>query len=317
MNKPKDCQISERTHRITQNEKGASKMTKGQPVFSSIAMGDVYRASIQFLNDHHVPDAPQKIRGLMGHCFGLSPMDFVTRPGDVLCPGSMESYLSFLHRLAHHEPLSRVMGHRDFWKHRFIISPFTLDPRWDSETLIEAVLHRVKKPKRILDLGTGSGCLLLSLLHEYPHAMGVGVDRCFDALRVAKSNAKAMDLVDRTHWLHASWTDALNPNPSYDLIVSNPPYIPKDHVQNLDEAVRLYDPMVALSPGPTGLEAYEYLCKAVPSFLSEGGFLVFEIGMGQSRAVTDLGLAQNLQLVEEKSDLSQIPRVVVFQKGVP
>ena len=175
-----------------------------------------------------------------------------------------------------HEPLFKIIGRRGFWKSEFITSPDVLDPRPDSETVIEAVLMQFsdqKKNYRILDIGTGSGCLLYSLLDEYPNATGVGVDISRKALKVAEQNRenRQADLYQKD-FFKSDWTKDLG---LFDIVVSNPPYIPTKDIDSLAPEVRQYDPMLALDGGADGLDAYRALAKSVRGILKESGFFFF------------------------------------------
>ena len=210
------------------------------------------------------------------------------------------------------EPLSRIIGKRSFWRDEFHVSPETLDPRADSETIIESVLKHATSPKRILDLGTGTGCLLLSLLREYPVAVGVGIDQSLGAIRVAQRNAHDLGFTDRAHFVHSDWSD-YDFEQSFDVIVSNPPYISSAVIPTLDASVRLYDPRDALDGGADGLDAYRVLAQIVPKMLTPAGLLVLEIGYDQGASVPPLFTAQGLKLVSIDNDLGGNERAVVLQ----
>jgi release factor glutamine methyltransferase len=226
-------------------------------------------------------------------------------------------------RLAH-EPVSRIIGTRWFYGRPFRISPATLDPRPDSESLVEAVLELVEArgqsqlPIRVLDIGTGTGCLLLSLLSELQNATGIGTDVSSEAIAVATDNADALGLSDRVIWrVGADFTPLLDcaTEPvqlGFDVIISNPPYIATDAIQDLAQDVRAFDPRLALDGGGDGLDMYRRLAAALPRFLAEG-WGVFEVGAGQSEAVTGLlqaAFAPALLEVRVFPDLGGVPRCV-------
>ncbi|PZP53097.1 MAG: peptide chain release factor N(5)-glutamine methyltransferase, partial [Micavibrio aeruginosavorus] len=167
------------------------------------------------------------------------------------------------------EPMGRILGYREFWGRKFYLSPATLEPRPDTETLIEAVLKEDKKPKTILDLGTGTGCILLTLLHEIPNSIGVGVDLSPEACETAKQNAKAQGVDKRVSFIQSDWLE--NVEGKFDLIVSNPPYITSEDVENLESNVRDFDPRLALDGGKDGLEPYRNLLGTLKNVLAEGG----------------------------------------------
>lgn len=210
------------------------------------------------------------------------------------------------------EPLGRILGYRDFWKNRFYLSPDTLEPRPDTETLIEAALSG-PPPRRILDLGTGSGCILLTLLDEWPLACGVGVDKASGACLTAQNNANKIGVAERVTFLCGDWLSPVEGR--FDLIVSNPPYIPSADIPNLDENVRNFDPILALDGGEEGLDPYKYLLPRLKNFLEPDGRVLFEIGQGQGEDLLRLVKACGANLSRVVPDLRGIPRVVEISYG--
>lgn len=192
-----------------------------------------------------------------------------------------------LQRRLKHEPLSKIKEYREFWSLSFRVTADTLDPRPDSETLIEAIMSCYPdkaRALRILDLGTGTGCLLLSLLHEYPNAWGIGVDRSEAASHVAKENASLLNLDHRAVFIVGNWGDALVG--TFDIIISNPPYIGRNEV--LPPDVALYDPELALYGGEDGLSCYRALAKQIPNHTTPNSRVFLELGDGQLEAVTSI-----------------------------
>lgn len=218
-------------------------------------------------------------------------------------------------RRATGEPVSRIVGQREFWSLPFALSPATLDPRPDSETIVQAALDRFPdrdRPLAILDLGTGSGCLLIALLTELPRAWGVGVDACADAAAMARRNADRLGVGDRASLLAGDWGQALDGG--FDLVVSNPPYVAEAEIDALAPEVALFDPRSALSGGPDGLDAYRALAPAIAGLLSADGWAVLEVGEGQSAPVVsclaDAGLAE----LGTADDLAGVKRCVYGKK---
>lgn len=218
-------------------------------------------------------------------------------------------FLEAIERRATRMPVSRIVGHRAFWKHDFIISGAVLDPRPDTETLVEIAL--CAPFRRVLDLGTGSGCILLSLLLERPDASGVGTDISRDALEVAQRNAARLG-VDRAVFVQSDWFAGVEG--LFDLIVSNPPYISAAEFARLDPEVR-HDPETALTPGGDGLDAYRAILRDAAAHLTPGGRLLAEIGSGQGPEVATLFRAAGLAEVQVHPDINGKDRVVAGRRA--
>ncbi len=224
--------------------------------------------------------------------------------------GRLEAALS---RRAAFEPVSRIVGRRHFWTLDLAVSPATLDPRADTETVIEAIVTAIPDRTttlRILDFGTGTGALLLALLAEYPNATGVGVDLSAEAADVARANAASHDLNARATFVVCHW--AAGVTGQYDLIVSNPPYISQADLAGLPPDVRDYDPPLALNGGADGLDAYREIFAAIPALLAPKGLAAVEIGAGQSDAVADIARRAGLVLSGSRADLGGIERALLF-----
>ncbi|WP_375463606.1 peptide chain release factor N(5)-glutamine methyltransferase [uncultured Methylobacterium sp.] len=212
------------------------------------------------------------------------------------------------------EPVARILGAWEFWGLPFRLSPETLVPRPDTETVVEAALRTIPDHAarmRVLDLGTGSGCILVALLSELPHAAGVGLDRSVGALRTARANAVRNGVGTRAAFVAADWCDALAGR--FDLVVSNPPYIAAAALPGLEREVRDHDPASALDGGRDGLDAYRRILDGVSrSRLAEAGTLVLEVGFDQTEAVIAAGKAAGFALRDVARDLAGHARVVVF-----
>ncbi len=221
-----------------------------------------------------------------------------------------------LERRAQREPMAHILGRREFWSLSFKVTADTLDPRPDSETLVEAVLQQIadrSAPLRLVDFGTGTGCLLLALLHELPNATGLGIDVSPAALQVAADNAKALGLADRTSFRHGDWDEGIAP--AFDVVVSNPPYIPSGDIATLQPEVAEHEPRLALDGGADGLAAYRRLAPAAARLLASGGLAAFEIGIGQCDSVIAIGHAAGLRHVATATDLGAVQRCVLFRKS--
>jgi release factor glutamine methyltransferase len=227
-------------------------------------------------------------------------------------PEAVARFAGHVARRERREPVSRILGSREFWSLPFILTPALLDPRPDSEALIEAALDQVAdrtRPLRLLDLGTGSGCLLIALLWELPNATGLGVDREPDAVAGATANAEALGLGARARFRPGDWGEGLAER--FDLIVANPPYIPDGEIAALAPEVAQYEPRGALAGGPDGLDAYRALAGQLAGLLAADGRAVIEFGQGQDAAVAALLRAAGLEVLGFRHDLSGVVRCVV------
>ncbi len=222
---------------------------------------------------------------------------------------------AFVARRVDRQPVAQILGRREFWSLDFMVTPDTLVPRPDSETLVQAVLDRIENRKArlsLLDFGTGTGCLLLALLHELPNATGLGVDISPRALDVAIENAMKLGLRDRAQFRLCNWDRALTP--SFDIVISNPPYIPTQEIPTLQPEVSAFEPSIALDGGPDGLDAYRQLAPAAARLAKVGGLVAFEVGMGQADSVVEIGQAARLLHIATADDLAGVPRCVLFRK---
>ena len=217
------------------------------------------------------------------------------------------------------EPISRIRGWREFWSMRFEVSPSTFDPRPDSETVIAAATRwaHVQRPAaRILDLGTGTGCLLLACLAELPQATGIGIDISDKAVTLATTNADRHGFGSRARFCQADFAADLTGHGQFDLIISNPPYIPSSNIEALDADVRHFDPLAALDGGLDGLDCWRILCPQIAILLADEGMAFVEIGAGQGKAVSKLGRSNNLHLAGSFNDLSGHKRCLQLQKEI-
>lgn len=228
-----------------------------------------------------------------------------------------KSAREMLNRRLNHEPLDKIIGSKEFYKYRFKVSSDVLSPRPDTELLVEKALRLIPtdKPCRILDLGTGSGCILLSLLKERQQAEGVGVDKSSAALKIATENAKNLEITNRVQFINQSWNDIKWEN-KFEIIVSNPPYIPSDEIKTLDDEVKNYDPLLALDGGKSGLDCYYEIAKIAPLIMQDNAYILLEVGYNQAELVADIFQKQNLKLVEIAKDLANINRCVILKKEV-
>jgi release factor glutamine methyltransferase len=258
-----------------------------------------------------IADNPRlEARLLLAHALGLSTNDLIRDRSRSIDPAE---YYCLLNRRLRHEPIAYITGHREFWSLDFLVSPATLIPRPDSETLIEAAFaaFTTRPPRSILDLGTGTGCLLLSLLHGFPNATGIGTDLSPRAAALARANAARLGLGARASFAAMDWACALSA--SFDLVISNPPYIRTADVDALMPDVADYEPQRALDGGIDGFTAYRSIIGELHTNLAVGGVAILELGAGQSefvaRLAEDNGFIPSIRL-----DLAGIPRGIVLTR---
>jgi release factor glutamine methyltransferase len=260
-------------------------------------------------------------RVLLGSVLGGGAEQVLAQSDRDLTAEESELFESYVRCREGLQPVSQILGEREFWSLAFKVSPHTLTPRPDTETIIEAALACVDKPPhRILDLGTGSGCILLALLSEWKNAFGVGVDACPNALAVAVENAQALGMAQRTRFTQADWHEYKwyeNVEAPFDMVVSNPPYIPDADIEGLDADVRDFEPRTALAGGIDGLDSYRKIIADLPKVLRCGGWVVFEVGINQASEVTKLLVKAGFEPLENRFDLSGIERAIVARRTGP
>ncbi|WP_029010674.1 peptide chain release factor N(5)-glutamine methyltransferase [Azospirillum halopraeferens] len=250
-------------------------------------------------------------RLLAEHALGLTRDQLFARADDPVPEAAATRFAALVERRAGREPVSRIIGSRGFWTLDLALTPATLDPRPDTETVVEAALDAVtdrSAPLRLLDLGTGTGCILLALLAELPAATGLGIDISADAVAAAAANAAANGLADRASFRTGDWDTGTAER--FDLVVSNPPYIPGGDIAGLEPEVRRHDPLRALDGGPDGLDAYRAIVPRLPRLLVPGGTAALEVGAGQAADVAALLTGNGLSVTGIFRDLGGIERCV-------
>jgi release factor glutamine methyltransferase len=262
-----------------------------------------------------IDSAELDARLLTGGAFGLDLTGLIAATTRIVTPDEAAHLENFLQRRLLGEPVARILGVKEFWGLTLNLSAATLVPRPDTETVVELALEvcRRQERRRIADIGTGSGAILLALLSELPDATGVGTDISLEALRMARDNAARLGLTQRAAFVACNYTAALSG--PFDLIVSNPPYIRSADIAGLDREVREYDPPRALDGGPDGLAAYRAIAPDAARLLAPGGTLIVEAGYGQSGPIEELMSASGLTPdVPPKADLAGIPRAVAGRR---
>jgi release factor glutamine methyltransferase len=275
----------------------------------------VLDAAIERLKRVDVENPRLDARLILGSVLAADSASIVGYPERELTVEQLAQFDNLVDRRLARQPLSRILGRREFWGLMFRVTPDTLDPRPDSECLIDAVLERRRDRRaalRILDLGTGTGCLLLALLHEFPAATGLGIDNNAGALLTARGNAADLGLGERADFCHGNWTDGvIGP---FDVIISNPPYIRSDDIETLMPEVARYDPRGALDGGRDGLGCYRHLGRGLANLMSESGMAVIEIGADQEQAASAILTSGGLLVGARRNDLAGRVRALVLER---
>jgi release factor glutamine methyltransferase len=280
-------------------------------------LGALYRKAVAAFTDAHLPTPELDARWLVAEAAGLASNAIALDPQRALSPEIVTRIEAFIGRRLAGEPVDRILGNREFRSLTFRLGPATLSPRPDTETIVEAclaVLPDKQGAYRLLDLGTGTGAILIALLSERPKAMGLGIDRASEAVEIARLNAADNGVDTRARFAEGDWMRELQG--PFDLIVSNPPYIPSSDIAGLDREVREHDPRLALDGGRDGLDAYRAIAADAPRVLAPGGMLVFELGIGQEAAVTALMRAAGFTMLgPARRDLGGVARALAGRLG--
>ena len=211
------------------------------------------------------------------------------------------------------EPISKIFKKRDFYKSTFIISNDVLDPRPETELIVEIANNFIKKNevKNILDLGTGSGCILLSILKENKMINGLGIDLSKEAINIAQKNSKKLQLDKQSNFLISNWMEAINFK--YDIVVSNPPYIASKEIEKLSKEVKNFDPFLSLDGGDDGLNCYRVIVEDLKRVINKNAIIIIEIGYNQSNSVEEIFKNNDFKLLKKYNDINGLDRVLTFQ----
>lgn len=257
-----------------------------------------------------VADAPRDARLLLADALGVAPDRITPALAEPLPEEAAARFVSHVNARAQRQPVSQILGRREFWGRRFRVTPDVLDPRPETETLVALALAG-PAPWRLLDLGTGGGAILVSLLAAWPLARGVGTDVSAEALAVALGNARALGVAGRAEFLRADWTEGVTG--PFELVVSNPPYVAEAEMPGLEPEVRDWEPRIALTPGGDGLEAYRRIAAGLDGLLAPLGRAFFEIGSTQGEAVAAVFAAAGFK-VAIHPDLGGTDRVAAVTR---
>ncbi len=278
-------------------------------------LGELRREATQRLRSHGNESAEADARILLAYATGLDAAKLLSADRDEASPVAVARFESAIARRISGEPVARVTGEREFWSLSFALGSETLVPRPETETIVEAALEQISDRLRaltVLDLGTGSGAILAALLTELPSARGVAIDRSEAALAIARANLKRFSLHDRVTYVCGDWATALSG--TFDLIVSNPPYVASAELALLSPEVREHDPPLALDGGPDGLDAYRAIVNQIADRMATNGVAVLELGIGQEADVAALVRASDRLAIKApaRRDLAGIPRALVI-----
>lgn len=258
-----------------------------------------------------VEGARRDARLLLAAAAGLTHEAMVAAPERPLDAEITRRFGALVERRAGREPVARILGRRAFWTLELELGPETLDPRPDSEAVVEAALdHAAAGAIRVLDLGTGSGCLLLAVLAERPDAWGLGIDRSAGAVAVAARNARRNGLDGRARFAAADWADGIGG--VFDVVLCNPPYVRRDDIKGLAPEVARFDPRAALDGGPDGLAAIRDVAPAIARLTAPDGVAVVEVGAGQAADAEAVFLGERLTVAARRRDLGGVDRALVL-----
>ena len=279
-----------------------------------LSIAEALFEATQVLRTAGVPESRRDAGSLLAHVIQKDRTFLISHAEEKLERQKVHEFRDVVERRSAGEPLQYITGQQDFYGRSFRVTPDVLIPRPETELLVEATLE-LMNGSRFCDVGTGSGCIAVTLLCECPDSRGVGLDVSPAAIAIARENAGAQRVDQRIEFLVSDCFDALAENtPPFDLIVSNPPYVAAGVVAGLQREVKDHEPMVALSPGADGLSIIRQLITEAPQFLQKDGHLLLEIGFDQGEAVRELVEGSKFKLLETRPDLQGIPRIVILRR---
>jgi release factor glutamine methyltransferase len=284
---------------------------------ANISIAQALLKATEILDNAGVPEARREASSLLSHVIGRDRTFVISHAEDLIEASALKVFESLIQRRSQGEPHQYITGLQHFFGLELKVTPDVLIPRPETELLVEAALNLIgNKPSPLIcDIGTGSGCIAVALLHEKPGARAVAIDLSEPAIHVARANAIRYEISDRVCFLVSDCFSALNPFAArFDLIVSNPPYVSASALPGLQREVRDHEPQVALTPGGDGLSMIRRLLHDSPSYLNPGGYLVFEIGFDQGQTVREMVSGTVWRFLDIHADLQGIPRIVALQK---
>ena len=252
-------------------------------------------------------------RIILKEVLSLDDKDLILKESLDISNEMIEKIIAIESRRLNGEPISKIFKKRDFYNSTFVISNDVLDPRPETELIVEIANNYINKNevKNILDLGTGSGCILLSILKENRMINGLGIDLSKEAISIAKQNSKKLNLETQSNFLVSNWMSSVNYK--YDLVVSNPPYIASEDIKKLSKSVKIYDPILSLDGGDDGLNSYRLIASDLKRIISMNALIIIEIGYNQSLQVIDIFKKNDFKLIKKYNDINGLDRVLTFQ----
>ncbi|MGQ0762818.1 MAG: peptide chain release factor N(5)-glutamine methyltransferase [Acidobacteriota bacterium] len=291
-------------------------MTERKLDLGAISIIQAHAAGAESLRAASVINPRLEAGSLLAHVLRHDRTYLITHGNDLVTGEQLDRFRVLIARRAAREPLQYIVGHQEFFTLKFEVTPDVLIPRPETELIVEAALGLADRepPLSILDVGTGSGCIVISLLHELKNAHATATDISPNALEVARRNAQRHNVSDRVTFTRADSLASLIQSAAFSLVVSNPPYIPAGDIATLQREVREHEPVTALASGADGLDHIRALLRETPQVLQHSGYFIFEIGFGQGDAIEQLVDRAIWHLIEVRKDLQGIPRTVVLQK---
>ena len=252
-------------------------------------------------------------RIILKEIFNFDEKELILNSDLILSESKISKVQKIITRRLNFEPVSKIFGKRDFYNSTFSISDDVLDPRPETENIVEIANNFIleKGYESFIDLGTGSGCIILSILKENKNLTAVGVDISIDAINIAKKNSKDMNLEKRSSFLVSNWLSSIYN--SYDLIISNPPYIPSDEIITLSKTVKNFDPLISLDGGQDGLECYKEIAQDINRVINKNGRVILEIGYNQAHDVIKIFESKEFKLLKIYNDINGLNRILTFE----
>lgn len=275
-------------------------------------LGSLYQYSITELSQANIENPHLEARILLTYATGIDQTQIFAYPEKEISPKYFKHLTELIIRRKTEEPIAYITGTQEFWSLDFTVTKNTLIPRPDSETVIQVVLTETidkMAPLTILDLGTGSGCLLLALLSEMPNARGIGIDISPSACKVAAQNAENLGLINRANFCPGNWLTGIKDK--FDIIISNPPYIAEEQICTLTNGVKNFEPHIALSGGFDGLVPYRIIAQQGTNHLNTGGIIAVEIGINQVFDINEIFLENRFELISIHKDAANIDRCIL------